>query len=76
LIVERGISIRSIVEIKSSATFNTRFFTTVSRLGDLMKVPLDRRFVAYAGADSFMTRRGHLVGLDHLSEVTGLTQSQ
>lgn len=72
LIVERGISIRSIVEIKSSATFNTRFFATIGRLGDLMKVPLGRRFVAYAGADSFTTSQGRLVGLDHLSEVTGL----
>lgn len=69
LIIERGPAIRSLVEIKSSTTFNSRFFANISSLGDVMRVPVDRRFVVYGGSENIQTSQGQLVSLDHLGTV-------
>lgn len=63
LVIEKGTSAWAIAEVKSSATFNTKYFKTVQEVGDLMGVPLERRYVVYAGDESFATKQGTVLSL-------------
>lgn len=58
LVVERGTQPHAIVEIKSSATYAPKFFKVVDRVGELMGIPRERRFVVYGGDESFETSHG------------------
>ncbi len=61
LLVEQGIQVRDAVEIKSSTTFNTRFFDNLEAVAPLLSVPADHRFVVYGGSASMSTRQGRVV---------------
>ncbi|HJF64717.1 MAG TPA: ATP-binding protein [Slackia equolifaciens] len=69
LIVEKGASVWAIAEVKSSATYNPKYFKTVQELGDLAGVPVNRRYVVYAGDTSFSTERGVVLSIKDVSRI-------
>lgn len=69
LIIERGVRPHAVVEVKSSATFAPRFFKTVTEVGELLGVPPERRFVVYAGDESFETAQGTVLTLRDLGRI-------
>lgn len=72
LVVEQGEHVAYLVEVKSSATFNPRFFSALGRVGDSMDVPAERRVVVYAGDEGAELGCGRLMTL---AEATSLADS-
>lgn len=69
LIIERGAAPADIIEVKSSATYNPRFFKSLGELGELMGVPTTHRHVVYAGNESFATSMGNVVALADVAQI-------
>ncbi len=69
LIIEKGARPWCVIEVKSSATYHSKFFTTISGLGDLLGVPTQRRYVVYAGDRSFQTTRGNVVAMGDITSI-------
>ena len=70
LIIEKGARPWCVIEVKSSATYHSKFFTTISGLGDLLGVPTQRRYVVYAGDYSFQTTQGNIVVIEKSMKLT------
>lgn len=69
LVIERGTKPSELIEIKSSATYTSKFFKNVTELGELMGVSPEHRHVVYAGSESFATSFGHVVSLADVSSI-------
>ena len=63
LVVEKGGKPARLVEVKASATYKPKMFSTLDKLGDAMEVGADGRFVVYGGDESFETAHGSVIGL-------------
>ncbi|MBE6469945.1 MAG: ATP-binding protein [Coriobacteriaceae bacterium] len=69
LVIEKGARPSALIEVKSSATYAPKFFNTLSELAELMDVPVGRRYVVYAGDESFDTKKGEVVALKDIARV-------
>lgn len=63
IVVERGVRPAAVVEVKSSATYAPKFFKAIGRVGDLLGLPVEKRFVVYAGDETFETSQGIVCAL-------------
>ena len=69
LIIERGAEPFYAVEVKSSATFQTRFFKNLDEVAEAAGVPVERRVVVYAGEQSFETSHGLVLSVADLGHL-------
>ena len=70
LVIERGLTPFAAFEVKSSATYNSKFFKNVSSVGEALDIPPERRGVIYNG-DQVMVggTRGLLITPDQIPGV-------
>ena len=69
LIVQHGLAPVEAIEVKSSATYNTRYFDMLSSVADTeLGIGADSRAVVYGGTDSLRTRQGELVPYDQVHD--------
>lgn len=71
LVVERGCEIMQLMEVKPSATFNSKFFSALSRIASIMDVPTERCSVVYAGDESAKMNMGNLVAPSDIYKLAG-----
>ena len=46
------------IEVKSSSTYQPKYFTTLDTLGTLLNVPEQNREIVYSGSETFETKHG------------------
>lgn len=71
LVIEQGGEIAQLVEVKASATYNSRFFSALTKIGGIMDVPPERRNVVYSGSESQQMAAGNLVALADAHKLAG-----
>ena len=54
---------RSIRRQKASATYAPKYFDSLEKVGSLLEVPEDSRYVIYGGSEVLETRHGHVLSL-------------
>lgn len=48
---------------KASATYALKYFDSLEKVGSLLEVPEDSRYVIYGGSEILETRHGHVLSL-------------
>lgn len=48
---------------KASATYAPKYFDSLEKVGSLLEVPEDSRYVIYGGSEVLETRHGHVLSL-------------
>lgn len=48
---------------KASATYAPKYFDSLEKVGSLLEVPEDSRYVIYSGSEVLETRHGHVLSL-------------
>lgn len=48
---------------KASATYAPKYFDSLEKVGSLLEVPEDLRYVIYGGSEVLETRHGHVLSL-------------
>ena len=48
---------------KASATYALKYFDSLEKVGSLLEVPEDSRYVIYGGSEVLETRHGHVLSL-------------
>ena len=67
--MQHGLAPVEAIEVKSSATYNTRYFDMLSSVADTeLGIGADSRAVVYGGTDSLRTRQGELVPYDQVHD--------
>ena len=62
LLIERGPKVLRAIEVKSSATYNTRYFDILNRIGGTkLELSPDQRAVVYGGTEHLHTNNGELI---------------
>lgn len=62
-LIERGGRAYALGEAKVSATYAPKYFDNLEKVGSLLEVPEDSRYVIYGGSEVLETRHGHVLSL-------------
>lgn len=69
-LVQKGSRPSLLIEAKASSTYNVRFFANLDKIGEILDVSENARFVAYGGEKGMKTRHGQILPLSDIHEIT------
>ncbi len=69
IIVELGTSVQYIIEVKASSTFSSTFFKNLTKVGETLDVPTERRIVIYGGAEKLNLSIGRVLPFEKIPQL-------